>query len=298
VKILVTGSNGYIASALIPELLNKGYEVKGLDLDLMDKPNIEFTQGDIRDVGFIDKQIKGMDAVIHLAAVVPPSKLESELESINIKGTNRLVQLCRARGIQRVFFASSTSVYGNGVGLNEWDKPKKGKTSHAPNTEYVSGKICCENFILSLRNDTFNPVVFRFATVFGSSKKISWQSLFNSFVKEAVETKEIKMYHPNAYRPFCHVKDIAQGIVKALEFPSEVTSGQIYNIGGYNATKLELVELIKEQIPELKVNNFGGNDIGYSVDFNRIKEIGLNLTHSLKDGITELKEALNGVRVL
>lgn len=297
-KILVTGISGYVASALVPELLKKGYKVKGIDLEDFVDPDVEFTKGDIRDSDLMMKQIQGMDAVIHLAAVVPPSKLEPELESINIKGTYRLSQLCRLKGIERFCFSSSTSVYGQGVDLNEWIAPRTGKTAHAPNTMYVSGKIMAENFILSLRTETYRPVIFRFATIFGSSKKISWQSLFNSFVREAVETKELKMYHPNAYRPFCHVKDIAQGIVKVLELPSNLTTGQTYNIGGYNATKLELSELIKKQIPDLTIKNFGGDDIGYSVNFDRIKDVGLRLTKDLEDGISELKEALDGTRVL
>jgi nucleoside-diphosphate-sugar epimerase len=293
VKILVTGSNGYVASALIPELINKGHDIKGVDFKPYDHyQDYNFSTGDIRNIEFMSKQIQGMDAVIHLAAIVPPSELEPELESINIKGTNCLMQLCRTKGVPRVFFSSSTSVYGQGVNLDETAFPKIGKTAHAPNTMYVSGKIIAENFLLSLRTDAFRPVVFRFATVFGSSRIISWQSLFNSFVRESEETKAIKMYHPSAYRPFCHVKDIAQGIIKVLEMPSDITSGQIYNIGGYNVTKLELCALIRNQIPELDIKNFGGNDIGYSVNFSKIGDLGLNLTKSIEDGISELREVL------
>jgi nucleoside-diphosphate-sugar epimerase len=292
-KICITGANGYVASALIPALLGKGHDIKAIDLE--DIPlyfDVDCLQGDIRNTELMKKELKGMDAVIHLAAIVPPHPtLESQMEDINFRGTNKLALLCRDLGIFRFMFASSCSVYGSGENLTEWAIPKiNGVTSHAPDTPYVSGKIRSENFVQSIRTDSFCPVIFRFATVFGVSAKVGWQSLFNDLFRQSFTNRTIKIKHSDAFRPFCHVKDIAQGIIKVLEMPADITSGQIYNIGGINATKKELVELFKEQIPDLKVENLGGNDKGYSVNFERIQETGFRLTKTLKDGISELKE--------
>lgn len=302
-KILCTGASGYVASALIPELLNKGNYVKVIDIEPLNnpfiKPYVEFTQGDIRDLELMGKLIDGMDTVIHLAAVVPTHPtLEEQMDSINFKGTCNLGALCRIKGVSKMLFSSSCSVYGSGANLTEKSKLSKGKTVHAPNTSYASGKMTSENFLLSLRTNEFSPIIMRFATVFGASSKISWQSLVNMFVKDAIEKKQLEIKYPDAYRPFCHVRDIVKGILLLLEQPTNIVSGQIYNIGGINATKVELVELIKEFMPYLKVIDLGGKDSGYSVNFNKIEKMGFKVTKQLKDGIYEIKEALDGSRVL
>lgn len=291
-KVLVSGSSGYVASALIPKLLSYSYDVKGIDIVDSDKKYYEFHQGDIRDIDFMRKQIKGVDTVIHLAAVVPPSPLEDQLDSINVRGAYNLAQLCRSVGVKRFCFASSTSIYGNGKDLDETKPPKYGITAHSPSTSYVSAKVAVENFVRPLQSYTFHPIIFRFATVFGESSKIGWQSLFNTFVKDAIKNKKVVIYHPNAYRPFCHVSDIAEGISKIIELPYDVTAGETYNIGGINATKLELLEIIKRYVPDLKVQDCGGLDIGYAVNFDKIRNLGLTLTKNLEDGVVGLKEAL------
>ncbi|MFA5300714.1 MAG: NAD(P)-dependent oxidoreductase [Lutibacter sp.] len=293
-KICVTGASGYIASKLLPELL-KEHEVNAVDLDQLDlKHNrLTFYKGDIRDLVLMDKAIKDVDTVIHLAAVVPPHPtLESQTEDINYVGACKLAVFARVKGVKRFLMASTCSVYGTGDNLTEWAVPQIGLTSHAPNTPYVSSKIKFENYLLSLRSDVFNPVIFRFSTVFGYAPKIGWQSLFNSLVKEAIENGELLIRFPNAYRPFCHIDDIAQGIKIVLKLPIENSSGKVYNIGGINVTKIKLAELIKEQMPDVNIKDLGGKDLGYSVNFDLIHDLGFKLTKDLQCGIRELLEVL------
>ena len=173
-KILVTGASGYIASKLIHEI-HDDYDVLGLDL----VNNIElpcmFVQGDIRDKELVKKLVAGKDCVVHLAAVVPPSPLEKEMEEINFRATCCLSQTCREKGVKQFIYSSTCSVYPSGDNLNEETTPQVyNPTSHAPNTPYVSGKIKSENFIQSIRTNTFNPVILRFATVFGRGVKVGW----------------------------------------------------------------------------------------------------------------------------
>lgn len=298
-KILVTGSSGYVASALIPELLLEGHAVRGIDLVKSDNPHYEFIKGDIRNPKLMVKLVKGMDAVIHLAAVVPTHPtLEPEMSDINFKGTCRLGQLSKESGVKKFIFASSCSVYASGSGLTETSELGVSQTSHAPDTSYAYGKMCAEKFLISLSTKGFSPIILRFATIFGIAPKISWQSLFNMFVRDALQKKELVVKYVDAYRPFCHVKDIVNGIILVLDKPENITNGQVYNVGGINATKLELTEMIKKIVPDLSIKNIGGSDIGYSVDFKKIESLGFKLSKDLDYGISELKEAINGTRVL
>jgi nucleoside-diphosphate-sugar epimerase len=293
-KICVTGASGYIASKLLPELL-KEHEVNVVDLEPLNLKDdkLTFYQGDIRNLDLMGKVLKDVETVIHLAAVVPPHPtLESQMEDINYVGACKLAVFARAKGVKKIYYSSTCSVYGTGENLTEWTVPQIGLTSHAPNTPYVSSKIKTENYLLSLRSNEFNPVIFRFATVFGKAPKIGWQSLFNSFVKEAIENGKLVIRFPDAYRPFCHVDDIVQGIKIVLKLPIENSSGKVYNIGGINVTKIKLAELIKEQIPDVDIKDVGGKDSGYSVNFDLIHDLGFKLTKDLQCGIRELLEVL------
>lgn len=293
-KICVTGASGYIASKLLPELL-KEHEVNAVDLEPLNLKNdkLNFYKGDIRDLDLMGKALENVDRIIHLAAVVPPHPtLESQTEDINYIGACKFAVFARAKGIKQFCFSSTCSIYGRGDNLTEWAVPQMGLTSHAPNTPYVSSKIKTENYLLSIRTDEFNPVIFRFATVFGGAPKVGWQSLFNSLVKESIQNGELLIRFPNAYRPFCHVDDIVQGIKIVLKLPIENSSGKIYNIGGINVTKIKLAELINEQLPDVNIKDLGGKDSGYSVNFDLIHDLGFKLTKDLQCGIRELLEVL------
>lgn len=293
-KILCTGSAGYIASAVIPKLLNNGYEVKGVDLEPSNNSDIEHIVGDIRDLDLMGKLVKGIDAVVHLAAVVPThSTLEDQMDNINFKGTCNLGTICRIKGVRTFLYASSCSVYGVGADLDEASILKKGKTTHAPDTPYACGKIKSENFLLSLRNNSFNPVIMRFATAFGCANKMSWLPLVNLFVKCSVERHKLEIKYRDSYRPFCHVDDIASGIVLLLNKSGNINDNHIFNVGGFNATKNELAHLITNLIPEVELVDLGGKDIGYSVNFNKISKLGFTINKNLSDGIKEIKEILS-----
>jgi nucleoside-diphosphate-sugar epimerase len=291
-KILITGASGYIGSKLVNQLISD-YDVVGLDLERNVESPCTFVQGDVRNKELMKKVVIGKDCVIHLAAVVPPSPLEPEMENINFRATCCLSQICREKGVKQFIYSSTCSVYPSGDNLDEEVVPQVyNPTAHAPNTPYVSGKIKSENFVQSIRTDFFNPVILRFATVFGKGVKVGWQSLFNDFVKTAYTNKELEIKHPNAYRPFCHVDDIVEGIKLVLKQPMDITSGEIYNIGGINLTKNKLANLIQEKLPDVKIKDFGGKELGYNVNFDKIHYLGLKIKKQPNQGIDELIEVL------
>src|SRR5690348_8317464 len=120
--VLVTGGAGYVGAVTVPKLLEAGYRVKVLDLYLYgkdvfdsvrDKRNLVEIVGDIRDTALLDKEIDGVDAVIHLACISndPSYELNPELgKSINYDAFRPLVRLSKKHGVQRFIYASSSSV--------------------------------------------------------------------------------------------------------------------------------------------------------------------------------------------
>src|SRR5712691_7551658 len=123
-SVLVTGGAGYVGSALVPELLRQGYRVKVVDLfwygcDVFGEsnrhPQLELVELDIRDGARLKQELKGIDAVIHLACISndPSFELDPTLgKSINYDAFLDLVDVSRRSGVRRFIYASSSSVYG------------------------------------------------------------------------------------------------------------------------------------------------------------------------------------------
>ena len=120
-KIFLIGGAGYVGSALVPKLLEEGYEVTVFDLFIYGKevldqhPKLNIVEGDIRDIKLLSKCIKNHDAIIHLACISndPSFELNPELgKTINLDCFRPLVEAAVSNNISRFIYASSSSVYG------------------------------------------------------------------------------------------------------------------------------------------------------------------------------------------
>ena len=141
-KVLVTGSKGYIGSVLFNELIKNNHEVIGLDtgyfvdclISNVDE-NYEYINKDIRDI--LPEDLEGIEAVIHLAALSndPLGEFNPQLtEEINLKGTLRFASLCKSQGIDRFIYVSSQSMYGVSnleTELDEYESEKNPLTAYA-----------------------------------------------------------------------------------------------------------------------------------------------------------------------
>src|SRR3989339_734821 len=119
-SVLVTGGAGYVGSVLIPKLLAKGYKVKVLDLyiygedvlaEVKDNPDLKQIKGDIRDQSLLEKELEGVDAVIHLACISndPSYELNPSLgKSINYDAFIPLVKIAKKNKVKRFIYASSS----------------------------------------------------------------------------------------------------------------------------------------------------------------------------------------------
>lgn len=300
-KILITGGAGYIGTTLTQYLLGQGYDVRcydrllfGIDplLPFFRSPRYELMQGDIRDAEKLAEAVKGVDAIVHLAAVVGYPACDRDKEAaraINVGGTALLNEL---RGSIPTVYASTGSVYGKLEVLCS--------ESVAPNplTTYGQTKLDGEKILL----DSGNAVVYRFATAFGLSPRLRLDLLVNDFTYQAIRQKYLIVYEGHFRRTFIHVYDIARALAHAVDkFP--VMNGNIYNCGSnaMNATKRQVVEMIGKYADfgvHFANNGHDADQRDYEVDYSRLRNTGFDTTISLDDGVYEMVKAFRHLNIV
>jgi nucleoside-diphosphate-sugar epimerase len=276
--ILVTGGAGYIGSVLISRLRREGKEVRVFDKlmytgeSLLPYFNyIDFYQGDIRNQEDCIQALKGVDRVIHLAAIVGEAACAKDPElarETNLYATRQLWEIARDQGTKSFLFASTCSNYGTAEFADE-------KAELKPLGLYAETKVEAERWLLS--QEGMDTTILRFATAFGVSPRMRWDLLINQFVLDAYLNKELSVYNPSSQRPYCHVKDISSMIMSVLWMMTTFKgfNHEIFNIGGHNRSKIELAEYIRKLIPCLEIKTvITGKGRDYRVDFSKIQSYG------------------------
>jgi nucleoside-diphosphate-sugar epimerase len=280
-SILVTGGAGYIGSVLTHKLVELGYNVRIIDSliygkdgisDLISKNSVELIEKDIRDEKILNEAVKEIDCVIHLAAIVGDplcKKIPVAAKQINEDATKKLVTISKEHGVKRFIFASTCSNYGSASATVDENSQVQSLSL------YSSTKVNSENFILNTKNSSFEPCILRFATAHGLSPRMRFDLLLQEFLRDAILDKKIRIYGPNFWRPLAHVDDISNACIAAIKSPSDIISGEIYNVGHTreNYTKIMLAEIIREFVPSTKIEIIESKkDLRtYKVSFDKIK---------------------------
>jgi nucleoside-diphosphate-sugar epimerase len=308
INILVIGGAGYIGSALLPHLLDKGYNVRLLDLLLygtepikewLTHPKLEIIKADFRQVEKVVQAIHGMDAVIHLGGLVGDSAcaLNEELTlEINLTATRMIASVAKGSGVRHFIFASTCSVYGAS------DQKLDERSELRPVSLYARSKIASEKVLLNMADDRFSPVILRFSTIYGLSGRPRFDLVVNLLSAKAVVEKEITIFGGEQWRPFLHVDDAAQAIALVLEAPFRLVRNQIFNVGSnsQNFTIDQVGEIIHQQVPEAEiVQKEDVTDLrNYWVDFTKIDRI-LKFTPAwtVDQGVKQVIEAVRSGKV-
>lgn len=230
-KILVTGSEGFIGSHLVTLLREKGHMVR--TLDIKGYPSPYHTVADIRNIEAIRPAFTGVEAVVHLAAI--PGILVSvenpeNTVSTNIYGTNNVIKLSEELGIDKFIYASSSSVYDDcAPGPYEETHPLLAKSP------YSASKIANEHSAAS--SSLRATVGLRFFTVYGPNGRPDMA--YSIFTKAISENRQITITGANTSRDFTHVTTVTNAISDLLEL--DIAGHSIFNIGnGEPATLFEL----------------------------------------------------------
>jgi len=301
-KVLVTGSEGYIGTVMMPMLIENGFEVVGLDncyysdgnLNNSQFPKYELIQKDIRDITIEDFKDKNYYAVVHLAALSndPLGMLDEQLTyDINYKASVNIAKLAKESGVERFVFASSCSLYGQGGNdaLTEEDESN-------PQTAYGKSKIMAEVAISELADENFHPTYMRNSTAFGFSPRMRFDIVVNSLSGYAKVDKEIKILGDGKpWRPLVHVKDICAAVIHVLNSNSELIHDEAFNVGDTdeNYQIKSIAEHVKKYFSDCEIKimiDDAGDTRDYNVSFDKLNDkLGFRVSHTLDAGIEDLK---------
>jgi nucleoside-diphosphate-sugar epimerase len=246
--ICVTGGAGYVGCVLTERLLDRGYRVRVLDrLYWGNEPlahledRIEMVTADVRDLP--PDALDGVDGVIHLAGLSNDPTAEYDPEAnwqMNAIATESLGRMCVERGIERLVFASSCSLYDRlPPGMHDEQAPVE------PYGPYATSKRYGEERLLELIDSGLCPVILRNGTAYGWSRRMRFDLVVNTFVKDALLHERLSLHGGGwMWRPLVDVRDIADAMIAACEAPADVVRGEIFNVLHSNYQIRELAMLV------------------------------------------------------
>ena len=310
--ILITGGAGYIGSLLTSELLRLNYRVSVLDsllfggeslVAFLHHPNFNFVKTDVTNPRAIKDSIKDdwqkPDAIIHLAAIVGFPACQAVGKQVawkyNVEATKMAFEQASDLGVDRFVFASTYSNYG----LSPDGKPVTEETPLNPQSLYAETKIAGEEYLLSQKDASCAPLLFRFATLYGLSPRTRFDLIVNQFVLDAFTKRQLIIYQRGYSRSFVHIRDAVRGMIMGLEADRSKIQGQVFNLGTDNGnySKDDIVGLVLKRLPQTVVEykdlTFGGDMRDITVSFAKIKGVlGFETTLDVNDGIRETLYAL------
>lgn len=281
-RVLVTGSLGYIGTILVPMLQQRDHDVDGVDTDLYQKctfagqlPGIKTLHADVRDLHPDD--LAGYEAIIHLAGLSndPLGDYRPELtDEINGTASIRLAEMAKAAGAKRFLFASSCSNYGAAG-----DHFLTETADFNPVTPYGVSKVKVEAALTKMADQNFSPTYIRASTAYGLSPRLRFDLVANNLTAWAFTTGQVYLKSDGSpWRPIVHVEDISRAYIAALEAPRDLIHDEAFNVGTTteNYQMREIADIVKDVVPDCKIEyapDAGPDKRCYRVDCNKIARI-------------------------
>ena len=304
-RILITGGAGYVGSALIPELLQKGHKVIVYDLylygdvfsNLRKNQNLIQIKADIRDKKKLISATKNVDAIVHLACISndPSYELDPTLgKSINYDAFLNLLDATKVNNVKRFIYASTSSVYGV-----KKEKDVRETTPCEPLTDYSKYKLECEKLFLEFgkKNSEIDHVVVRPATVCGYAPRLRLDLIVNILTIHALVNKRIKIFGGSQLRPNINIKDMVRVYELFLSAPKDKINGEIFNAGYQNYTVEELANIVKNVMGDenIALEYVPTSDMrSYHINSDKIKNVlGFQPRYTIEDAVQSLVDAYN-----
>jgi nucleoside-diphosphate-sugar epimerase len=303
-KLLITGALGHIGSRFIHSIQPDDWaEVRMIDdmssqrfVSLFDLPadvNFSFVEGSILDQE-LDKWMNGIDIVIHLAAITDAQssiKNPEQVKIVNYEGTKIVAKAC-ARNGARLFFPSTTSVYGSQDEIVDETCEEL-----IPQSPYAESKLLSEEILkqysveLGLEFSTC-----RLGTIFGTAAGMRFHTAVNRFCWQAVMGQKLTVWKTALYqqRPYLGVSDAVRAIKYFCD--NNIFSGETYNVVSSNNSVHDIIEAIRKFVPSIRiqyVNDEIMNQLSYHVRSEKLESIGFYCRDQLENGIRDTVSLLS-----
>ena len=312
-KILITGNMGYIGPTVVRQVRNTwpNATIVGVDIGYFSHcltgarflPECRLDTQYFLDVRNLSPEIiRGVDAVVHLAAISNDpmgNSYEAVTLDVNYKASLELARQAKSAGVKSFIFASSCSVYGFAEG-----GARKEDSELNPLTAYAKSKVNTENELRTLADEQFKVTCLRFATACGMSERLRLDLVLNDFVAGAIASNKITILSDGTpWRPLINIKDMSRAIDWAIQRDSKAGGDFLsVNVGSneWNYQVKDLAGAVAKVIPgvEVSINQDAPPDKrSYQVSFDLFKELAPD-HQPLMDlfaTITELKEGLTAM---
>ena len=255
-RALVTGGSGFIGSNIVELLIQNGYDVRVIDnlssgyiiniKSYIERQQIEFMGGDVRDFNSLERAMEGVDVVFHLAASVGRQRsldnpqLDSE---INLIGTVNVLEAMRKKDVHRIVYSSSAAMFGELVTptIDE---------NHPQNADspYGVSKLAAEKMILAYSGIyDITAVCLRYFNIYGVNQRFDmYGNVIPIFAKKIFDGEPIVIYGNGMQtRDFVNAKDVARAnyIVSV-----KVNKTDVYNIGSGESITINYLAKIMQEI--------------------------------------------------
>ena len=246
---LVTGGAGFIGSNIVEELVRRGQKVRVLDSFITGKREnlkpflgrIGIIEGDIRDKNALRKALEGIDYVIHQAALrsVPKSVDDPfTTNDINVFGTLNLLMEAKKRGVKRLVYASSSSVYGDARSF-----PQRETDTVSPISPYGVSKLAAENYCVTFaKTYGLETVSLRYFNVFGprQNPESKYSAVIPAFLFAIMEGKSpVVEWDGKQSRDFTYVGNVVEANLRACAVKG--ISGEVLNIACGTTTSVNAI---------------------------------------------------------
>jgi nucleoside-diphosphate-sugar epimerase len=309
-KIVVTGALGHIGSSLIRALPDSFPDAEIVLIDnlftqrycsLFNLPahgRYRFLELDIMQAD-LAALFQGADAVLHLAAITNAEgsfQIQEQVERTNFTGTELVAKACIATGAPLIFL-STTSVYGTQAEVvDEGCSPEELK----PQSPYADSKLRAELLLKELgREQGLRFICCRFGTIFGTSAGMRFHTAVNKFTWQACAGTPLTVWSSalNQQRPYLDLADAVRALLFIME--RRLYAGETYNVLTLNATVGEVIEAIREKVPDLEVSLVDHrimNQLSYTVACDKFRALGFEFQGDLKSQVSETVRLIQGMR--
>jgi nucleoside-diphosphate-sugar epimerase len=259
--------------------------------------NYRFLEADVMTAD-LDTIFSGADVVVHLAAITNAAgsfEIADQVEKVNFNGTELVARACLRTGAALMFF-SSTSVYGTQAEVVD---EECGLDDLKPQSPYAESKLRSEEMLKSMVGEGLRFISCRFGTIFGISPGMRFHTAVNKFTWQACMGIPLTVWSTalDQKRPYLDLEDGVRAIRFIIE--RDLFDGQIYNILTVNATVRQIVDTIREFVPDLEVSLVDArimNQLSYTVSDEKFSRLGFQAAGSLRLQLGDTVAMLRGVR--